>query len=146
MLDNLQRNSGLRRLIDLGDRQLCQSKVSDPQTMAEDKRRPTVWYKQRLFAFYFVGERAQIERLVREAPGELLPNILGVLVKALDLSQQLRVHIHPAFIPAIRMPAVSRQNALEWAQVVKNKLTTGRVETISVVGPPGPSYTIRREE
>ena len=40
-------------MLDLGDRQLRQSKVSDPQSMAESERALALWYKQRLLAFYF---------------------------------------------------------------------------------------------
>ena len=128
---------------DLGGHQLRRSKVTDPQTMIEGKE-PAAWYKQRLLAFYFVGQRDQIERLAREQPGEeLLRGVLDVLADALDLGQRLRVHIHPAFVPATGMPAVSRQNALEWARIVKKKLATGDVGAISVVGPPGPSYTVK---
>jgi len=149
----LQRNQVLATLrgegkpvLDLGDRELRRSTVSDPQSIAEEKRL-AFWYKQRLLAFYFIGERDQIARLTKEPPGEeLLGNILGVLAQALDLSEQLAIFIHPEFVPAARMPEVSRQNALEWADMVREAFATGKVGAISVVGPPGPSYTIRRKE
>ena len=134
-------------LFDLEDHQLRRSKVADPQSMAEGERSLAIWYKQRLLAFYFVGECAQIERLVKEPPGEeLLRNILGVVAQALGLSKQLGVLIHPAFVPVAKMPEVSIQNALEWADVMKDALKTGQVGAISIVGPPGPSYTVRRDD
>ena len=138
---------GEEPMLDLEDHQLRQSKVSDPQSIAEEEGGLAFWYKQRLLAFYFVGERVQIERLTQEPPGdELLQNILAVLGQALDLSEKLGVFIHPAFVPAAKMPKVSRQNALEWAKVMKEKLATGEVDTFSIVGPPGLSYTIGRKE
>ena len=134
-------------LFDLEDHQLRRSTVADPQSMAEGERSLAIWYKQRLLAFYFVGECAQVERLVKEPPGEqLLRNILGVVAQALGLSKQLGVLIHPAFVPVAKMPEVSIQNALEWADVMKDALKTGQVGAISVVGPPGPSYTVRRDD
>ena len=134
-------------VFDLGDRQLRQSKVSDPQSIAERERGLGLWYKQRLLAFYFVGERAQIGRLTQEPPGdELLQNIPAVLAQALDLGEKLGFFIHPAFVPAANMPKVSRQNALEWARVLKEKLDTGELGAISVAGRPGPSHTIERKK
>ena len=134
-------------LFDLEDHQLRRSNVADPQSMAEEEGSRAFWYKQRLLAFYFVGERAQVERLVKEPPGEgLLRNIMGVVAQALGLSKQLGVLVHPAFVPAAKMPEVSIQDALEWADVMKDALKTGQVEAISVVGPPGPSYTVRRDD
>jgi len=139
-------DDGGKALFDLQDRQLCQSTISDPQTMVEQEGGFAAWYKQRLFAFYFVGERAQIERLTQEPPGdELLQRTLGVLGESLDLSEQLAAFIHPAFIPAAKMPEVSRQNAMEWAEMVKKRLEDGKLGAISVVGPPGPLYIVRRE-
>ena len=44
------------------------------------------------------------------------------------------------------MPEVSIQNAMEWADVVKDALKAGDVEALSVIGPPGPSYTVRRAD
>ena len=73
-------------VLDLEDGDLRQSNLSDPQSLAEGHERALgLWYKQRLLAFYFVGERAQIGRLTQEPPGdELLQNILAVLEQALD--------------------------------------------------------------
>ena len=138
---------GEEPMLDLEDHQLRQSKVSDPQSIADEEGGLALWYKQRLLAFYFVGERAQIERLTQEPPGdELLQNILVVLAQALDLSEKLGIFIHTAFVPAAKMPEVSRQNALEWAKMMKERLATGEVDSFSVVGPPGPSYTVKRKE
>jgi hypothetical protein len=134
-------------LLDLGDRELRRSTLSDPQSLAgrEEERALAFWYKQRLLAFYFVGERAQIERLTREPPGEeLLQRIMAVLARALDLSEQVHAALHPAFVRAADMPRVSLRNAMEWAEVVKDGLETGKIGAISVVGPPGPTYTVRR--
>lgn len=133
--------------LDLDDNLLRQSEMPDPQSIAEGKKALMLWYKQRLLAFYFVGERAQIKRLRREPPGdELLQNILAVLGQALDLGEKLGIFVHPAFVPAAKMPGVSRQNAMEWAKKLREMLAAGDVDEISVTGPPGPSYTIRREE
>jgi hypothetical protein len=133
-------------LLDLGERKLRRSNVPDPQSMAEGKEGAlALWYKQRLLAFYFVGERAQVERLAQEPPGEeLLQHILGVMAQALDLSERLAVFIHPAFVPAVEMARVSRQNAMEWAEALKQRLEAGEVGEISVIGPPGPSYTVKK--
>jgi hypothetical protein len=121
--------------LDLGDLQLRQSTVSDPQSMAQGKESGVaVWYKQRLLAFYFVGERDRIKRLAQEPPGEeLLRHIVAVLAQALDLSEQLGIFIHPAFVPAARMLQVSRQNALEWAQAMEVSLAAGDLDSISVM-------------
>jgi hypothetical protein len=134
--------------LDLKDGDLRHSNLSDPQSLAEGHERALgLWYKQRLLAFYFVGERAQIGRLTQEPPGdELLQNILAVLEQALDLSEKLGIFVYPAFVPAAKMPRVSRQNAMEWARVLKEKLDTGELGAISVAGPPGPSYSIRRKK
>jgi len=35
---------------------------------------------------------------------------------------------------------------MEWAKVAKGRFEAGKVGTIPVVGPPDPSYTIRRKE
>jgi len=134
------------RPFDMEGGPLRQSKVVDPQSLvAGQEQRFAFWYKQRLLAFYFVGERAQIERLTREPPGEsLLDHIVAVLVQALGLSEQMAVFIHPELVPAARMPEVSLQNAMEWAQAMKERLDAGKIGALAVVGPPGPSYIVRR--
>jgi len=40
----------------------------------------------------------------------------------------------------------SRQNAMEWARMNKELLTTGKVDAISVVGSPGPSFIHHQTE
>jgi len=142
ILATLQGKQG-EPVLDLEDGDLRQSLVSDPQSITEGEKRLGLWYKQRLLAFYFVGERAQIKRLAQEPPGnELLQSILAVLEQALDLSEKLGLFIHPAFVPAAKMPKVSRQNALEWAKTLKEKMDSGELGDTSVIGPPGPPYTV----
>lgn len=133
---------------DLGERGLRQSKVVDPQSLvAGQEQRFAFWYKQRLLAFYFVGERAQIERLTREPPGEnLLDHIAAVLVQTLGLSEQLIVSIHPKLVPAARMPEVALHDAMEWARTMKKGLDAGKIGRLTVIGPPGPSYVVRRRK
>jgi|GEM_PF-5578313 len=134
------------RPFDLEGGPLRQSKVVDPQSLSA-KPGFTYLYKQRLLAFYFVGERAQIERLTREPPGEnLLDHIAAVLVQALGLSEQLIVSIHPKLVPAARMPEVALHDAMEWARIMKKGLDAGKIGRLTVIGPPGPSYVVRRRK
>lgn len=136
--------------VDLDESQLRTSNVTDPQSLTEGKEEALAfWYKQRLLAFYFVGERDQIERLTEEPPEEeLIWNTLEVVLHTLNPSEDLGVYLHPAFIPASNMSEVSPQNAMEWTETMKEAMDSGQVGSLSVISPPRSSYVakLKREE
>jgi len=146
--------------------ELRTSNVRDPGKLAGRRKRALAfWYKQRFLSICFVGEEAQLDKLrgatpLRDAtplrgatllqgdiPVDLLNQILGVIWQGVGLSQEAHVIPHPAFVPAALVRKVSRQNAIEWAEQMKQWMSKaverGTQAEIAVVGPPGPSYTVR---
>ena len=142
------------------------SNVRDPGKLAGRRKRALAfWYKQRFLSICFVGEEAQLDKLrgatpLRDAtplrgatllqgdiPVDLLNQILGVIWQGVGLSQEAHVIPHPAFVPAALVRKASRQNAIEWAEQMKQWMSKaverGTQAEIAVVGPPGPSYTVR---
>jgi hypothetical protein len=128
--------------------ELRTSNVRDPGKLAGRRKRVLAfWYKQRFLSICFVGEEAQLDRLRGDTPAELLNQILGTIWQGVGLSQEAHVIPHPAFVPAALVRKVSRQNAIEWAEQMKQWMSKtverGTQAEIAVVGPPGPSYTVR---
>ena len=130
------------------------SNVRDPGKLAGRRKRAlALWYKQRFLSICFVGEEAQLDKLRGDTPlrgdipAELLNQILGTIWQGVGLSQEAHVIPHLAFVPAALVRKVSRQNAIEWAEQMKQWMSKaverGTQAEIAVVGPPGPSYTVR---
>jgi len=128
--------------------ELRTSNVRDPGKLAGRRKRALAfWTKQRFLSICFVGEEAQLDKLRGDTPVDLLNQILGVIWQGVGLSQETHVIPHPAFVPAALVRKVSRQNAIEWAeqmtQWMSKTVERGTQAEIAVVGPPGPSYTVR---
>ena len=128
--------------------ELRTSNVRDPGKLAGRRKRALAfWTKQRFLSICFVGEEAQLDKLRGDTPVDLLNQILGVIWQGVGLSQETHVIPHPAFVPAALVRKVSRQNAIEWAeqmtQWMSKAVERGTQAEIAVVGPPGPSYTVR---
>jgi hypothetical protein len=128
--------------------ELRTSNVRDPGKLAGRRKRAlALWYKQRFLSICFVGEEAQLNKLRGYTPAELLNQILRAIWQGLGLSQEAHVIPHPAFVPAALVRKVSRQNAIEWAEQMQQWMSKtverGTQAKIAVVGPPGPSYTVR---
>jgi uncharacterized protein YifN (PemK superfamily) len=122
--------------------------VADPADLARGRERTlALWYKQRFLSLCFVGEKVQLDKLRDDIPPELLNQILGVIWEGVDLGQEAYVIPHPAFVPVSRFRKVSQQNAIEWAEQMKQFMAKaterGTVAELSIVGPPGPTYTVR---
>lgn len=85
-----------------------------------------------------------------DAPAELLDQILGTIWRELDISDEAFVIIHPAFVPARRVRKISVQNALQWTeqmtQLMDDLVEQGTKAELSIIGPPGPSYTVRHRK
>ena len=124
------------------------SNVRDPGKLAGRRKRALAfWYKQRFLSICFAGEETQLDKLGGDIPAETLNQILGVIWQGVGLSQEVHVIPHPAFVPAARFRKVSQQNAVAWAEQMK-QFVDGAAERgikteIPVVGPPGPTYTLR---
>ena len=62
------------------------------------------------------------------------------------LEGDLQLMPHPAFVPVSRVRRVSQQNAVQWAEQMMQLIEQGKVSELMVLGPPGPSYTVRSGE
>jgi len=95
----------------------------------------------------FAGKESQLDKLQGDIPVETLNQILGVIRQGVGLSQEAHVIPHPAFVPAARFRKISQQNAVAWAEQMKQLMSEvaerGMKAEISVVGPPGPTYSVR---
>ena len=120
------------------------SKMPDAQALAlEGEKAMTLYYKQRFLSICFAGSQAELDKLQGDAPDELLDRILSILWQDLDLSDKLFVLYYPVFVPAPSLRKVSQQNALQWTREVSRWMKEGKFGSYTVVGPPGPSYTVR---
>lgn len=124
--------------------ELRTSKMSEFTRVApEGKRALPLYYKQRFLSFCFVGPETELDRLRDEVPDELLGYVVGTLWQDLSISDQTFVMPHPAFVPVSRLRRVSQQNALQWAEQMVQLIEQGKVSELMVLGPPGPSYTVK---
>jgi hypothetical protein len=120
------------------------SNVPDPAALSQDsEKRLSLHYKQRFLSFCFIGQSAQLDELRGDVSTELLNHILGTVWHELGISDESFVVVHPSFVPARRVRAVSVQNALQWAELVKQLMDEGKADEMMVIGPPGPSYIVR---
>lgn len=124
------------------------SNVPDPMALAQGREKALpLYYKQRFLSFCFAGESAELDKLQGDAPAELLIQVLGTIRQGLDISEETFFIVHPAFVPARRVRKVSVQNALQWAEQMKQLMEEfaeqGTEAELAVIGPPGPSYTVR---
>jgi len=120
------------------------SKLPDPSSLSQEQPKTlALYYKQRFLSICFVGEKAQLDRLQANLPGELLNHILGTLWEGVGISTDTFVAAHPAFVPALRIRKVSQHNALEWAKQMSQLIKEGKMGGLTVIGPPGPAYTVR---
>ena len=145
LLDSLQGDLGPQPL---KVPRLRTSKVQDPDTLSQGREKTlAIWYKQRFFSICFAGEKAQLDRLRGDVPAELLNQMLGVIWQGMGISQEAFVIPYPSFVPVPRLSKVSRRSALEWAEQVKQLMDEvadrGKEAELTVVGPPGPTYTVR---
>jgi hypothetical protein len=69
--------------------------------------------------------------------------VVGTLCQDLSISDQTFVMPHPAFVPVSRLRRVSQQNAMQWAEQMGQLIEQGKINGLAVLGPPGPSYTVR---
>ncbi len=127
------------------------SNVPDPADLARgDEKALPLYYKQRFLSICFVGESTELDKLRGDIPAELLDQILSAVWQALDISQESFVMAHPAFVPARQVRKVSEQNAIQWAeqmkQLMKEVAERGAEAQLSIIGPPGPSYTVRPQK
>ena len=124
--------------------ELRSSKMSEFTRLApEGKRALPLYYKQRFLSFCFAGPQTELDRLRDEAPDELLGYVVGTLRQDLSISDRTFVMPHPAFVPVSRLRKVSQQNAVQWAEQMVQLIEQGKVNGLTVLGPPGPSYTVR---
>ena len=161
LLDSLQGDLGPQPL---RVPKLRTSKVRDPDTLrpgpsTSSGRRSgqalsqgrektlAVWYKQRFLSICFAGEKAQLNKLRGDVPAELLKQMLGVIWQGVGISEEAFVFPYPSFVPVPRLRKVSRQSAVEWAeqmeQLMDDVADRGKEAELTVVGPPGPTYTVR---
>ena len=128
--------------------ELRTSTVADPGTLAQGREKTLAfWYKQRFLSACFVGERAQLDKLRGDIPIELLNQILGAIWEGVGISKDAYVTPQPSFVPVSRLRKVSQQNAVEWADQMRKLMddiaARGKEAALTVVGPPGPTYTVR---
>jgi hypothetical protein len=145
LLDSLQGDLGPQPL---KVPRLRTSKVQDPDTLSQGREKTlAIWYKQRFLSICFAGEKAQLDRLRGDVPAELLNQMLGVIWQGMGISQEAFVIPYPSFVPIPRLSKVSRRSAIEWAEQVKQLMDEvadrGKEAELTVVGPPGPTYTVR---
>lgn len=145
LLDSLQGDLGPQPL---GVPKLRTSKVRDPEVLSQGREKTlAVWYKQRFLSICFAGEKAQLNKLRGDVPAELLKQMLGVIWQGVDISQEAFVVPYPSFVPVPRLSKVSQQSAVEWAEQMKQLMgdvsDLGKTAELTVVGPPGPTYTVR---
>jgi hypothetical protein len=145
LLDSLQGDLGPQPL---RVPRLRTSKVQDPALLSQGREKAlAVWYKQRFFSICFAGERAQLDKLRGDVPAELLKQMLGVIWQGVDISQEAFVVPYPSFVPVPRLSKVSQESAVEWADQMKRLMDDvagrGKEAELTVVGPPGPTYTVR---
>ena len=120
------------------------SKMPDAQALAsEGEKAMTLYYKQRFLSICFAGSQAELDKLQGDASDELLDGILSILWQDLDLSDKLFVLYYPAFVPAPSLRKVSQQNATQWTREMSRWMKEWIFSSLTVVGPPGPSYTVR---
>ncbi len=124
------------------------SNVPDPADLAQGRERAlTMYYKQRFLSICFAGESTQLDKLQGDIPDPLLGQIVGTIWHALGISDETYVIAHPAFVPARHVRKVSVQNALQWTeqmtQFMEELAEQGTDAELTVIGPPGPSYTVR---
>ena len=122
--------------------------VADPEALAQGREKTlALWYKQRFLSLCFVGEKTQLDKLRGNVSAELLNQVLGVIWQGVDVSQESYVIPHPAFVPAPRFRGVSQQNAIEWAEQMKQLMSDvaerGTMAELTVIGPPEPTYTVQ---
>jgi hypothetical protein len=148
LLDSLQGDLGPQPL---KVPRLRTSKVRDPEALSQGREKTlAVWYKQRFLSICFAGEKAQLDRLRGAIPAELLKQMLDVIWQGMGISQEAFVIPYPSFVPIPRLSKVSRRSALEWAEQVKQLMDEvadrGKEAELTVVGPPGPTYTVRSKK
>ncbi|HUW09964.1 MAG TPA: hypothetical protein VM537_09545 [Anaerolineae bacterium] len=148
LLDSLQGDLGPQPL---KVPKLRTSNVRDPDALSQGREKTlAIWYKQRFFSICFAGEKAQLDRLRGAIPAELLKQMLGVIWQGMDISQEAFVLPYPSFVPVPRLRKASQQNAVEWAEQMEQLMgdvsDLGKTAELTVVGPPGPTYTVRPQK
>lgn len=145
LLDSLQGDLGPQPL---KVPRLRTSNVRDPDALSQGREKTlAIWYKQRFFSICFAGEKAQLNKLRGAIPAELLDQMLDVIWQGVDISQEAFVVPYPSFVPVLRLSKVSQESAVEWAeqmeQLMDDVADRGKEAELTVVGPPGPTYTVR---
>jgi hypothetical protein len=145
LLDSLQGDLGPQPL---KVPRLRTSKVRDPEALSQGREKTlAIWYKQRFLSICFAGEKVQLDGLQGAIPAELLNQMLRVIWQGVGISQEAFVIPYPSFVPIPRLSKVSRRSAIEWAeqmeQLMDDVAGRGKEAELTVVGPPGPTYTVR---